>query len=41
MDLAPGFWFRVFMLSALPKKEFHGYELLNMLDNYFLVFLFW
>ncbi len=40
IGLVPGFWFRVFVLSALSKKELHGYELLNMIDEYFPEFCF-
>ncbi len=40
MGLAPGFWFRAFVLSSLKKREFYGYELLNMIDEYFPGFCF-
>jgi len=40
VGFAPGFWLRVFVLSALSKKDLHGYELLNMLDEYFPEFCF-
>lgn len=40
LGLAPGFWLRVFVLSALSKKELHGYELLNMINEYFPEFCF-
>lgn len=40
MGLTPGFWFRAFVLSALKKRELHGYELLNMIDEYFPEFCF-
>jgi len=29
VGFAPGFWLRVFVLSALSKKDLHGYELLK------------
>lgn len=40
MGFAPGFWLRAFVLVALSKKELHGYELLNMIDEYFPEFCF-
>lgn len=40
LGFAPGFWLRAFVLSALSKRELHGYELLSMLDKYFPEFCF-
>lgn len=40
LGFAPGFWLKAFVLLVLSKKELHGYELLNMLDEHFPEFQF-